>query len=552
MSTAAIRAGKAFVELFASDSALVRVLAKARQSVIEWARNTARSAKGTLLEIAAAAGSVVAPVKLFAKIGSEIKDMADRTGLGVEAIQELGYAAKMTGASIEDVEVAVKTMQKAIAEAEDGSKQASDAMAAVGLSAADLKGITPEEQLAKIAGGLAAITDPAHRTAAALGVFGKSGTKLVPMMAEGKAGLDKFSAAAREAGLVMSADDVAAADALGDAMDTVWEAIKRAGASIGKVLAPAATAASTAIMQAAGWVGRWISENKGIVIAAALAAGAFVAFKVAVLGLAVTMSAILSPITLVVAAVAGVGFALLKATGGWATFKADSLNSWDAIVKAIAAGNIGDAVKVAVAQIKTWWAEGWAWLEARWVEFTWGFLDAWDTMIAGAKAPFVAFMNWIADRLSDLGMDDVSFLRSKDPWQEAEKSQKARADASVARLLDAEKRVAAAREELLRAQMAATNPDYEGKWGKLGPKSDIEARAFKRGSQSGREYRRVDIVPESMKTLPSDYKASTVGTFSGGALWGLASGGGYLEKIEKNTRVIAKNTEKKSDAALKE
>src|SRR4051812_34288570 len=65
-------------------------------------------------------GSLALAAARFASVGSAINDMSARTGLGTDAVQEFGYAASQTGASMEDVEAGVRKMNKVLFEAETG------------------------------------------------------------------------------------------------------------------------------------------------------------------------------------------------------------------------------------------------------------------------------------------------------------------------------------------------------------------------------------------------------------------------------------------------
>jgi hypothetical protein len=58
---------------------------------------------------------LVAAAKGWARAGDELYDMAQRTGMRVEQLSALCYAAAHTGADLMSVEVAVRRMQKSIA-----------------------------------------------------------------------------------------------------------------------------------------------------------------------------------------------------------------------------------------------------------------------------------------------------------------------------------------------------------------------------------------------------------------------------------------------------
>jgi len=203
-NTQGIRAGRAYVELGVNDKISAGLRAAQRRL----------QAFGAAL--AGAGVAILTPMigaaKVFADFGSELNDMAGRTGMAVEALSELGYAADMTGTDLATVEVGVRRMQKTLSAARDGSKEASDALAKLGISAAKIATLAPEQQFEAIAQSLRGISDPTERAAAAMSVFGKGGTALLPMVAD----LDALRKKARALGLTMTTEQASAADELGD------------------------------------------------------------------------------------------------------------------------------------------------------------------------------------------------------------------------------------------------------------------------------------------------------------------------------------------------
>src|SRR5688500_13433103 len=152
-----IKAGRAYVELTTKDQGFKRGLAAAQKTL-----------KATAVAGTAVATAIYSAAKRFADAGSEIADMAARTGLGTTALQEIKHAAEQTGGSIDDVEAGIRKMQKTLGDATAGSNSATEALGRVGLKLDDLKDLKPEDQFSKIAKQLRDITDPAQRSAAAM------------------------------------------------------------------------------------------------------------------------------------------------------------------------------------------------------------------------------------------------------------------------------------------------------------------------------------------------------------------------------------------------
>jgi len=284
-SSGAVRAGGAYVEIFAKDGAFQQAMTRV-QNRLKATAAAMRSAGAGLMGIGAAiAAPILGAAQAFANLGSELADMSARTGVATEALSVLKFAAEQTGADMGSVETAVKKMQKAIFSAGNGSKEAADALAMVGLSAADLAGLSADEQMGKIADGLMAIEDPGTRAAVAMAIFGKSGTAILPMLEGGSAGMSRFAAEAKRLGLVMDADTAAKADALGDAIDKMKAAMMMAFIQIGSAVAPILTSVAERLATVAAAVGTFIRENQSLVVTALKVAAGFSAFGAAVYGI---------------------------------------------------------------------------------------------------------------------------------------------------------------------------------------------------------------------------------------------------------------------------
>ena len=187
----------------------------------------------------AAVGMGVASVKSFADAGSEIYDMSKRTGMGAKALSEYKYMAEQSGASLGSVEVAAKRMAVAITEASQGSEAQASAFKNLGLSIEDLKAMTPEEQFKAITTAISNIQDPTAKAAAAVDIFGRSGTDLLSMLSEGEAGMDAMRQKAQELGVVFTEETAAKADVLGDGIADMEKGMKGLMNEIALALMPA-------------------------------------------------------------------------------------------------------------------------------------------------------------------------------------------------------------------------------------------------------------------------------------------------------------------------
>lgn len=440
-SGSAIRAGQAFVELFAEDSKLVRGLRGAEGHLKAFGGKVAGIGSAILAGSTALAAPLLAAAKLFSDMGSEMIDMAGRTGASVEALSTMKFAAEQTGASVEDLETGLKKGQKAIADAAGGSKEAGAALAALGLRASELATLKPEAQFRLIAARISGIPNPTRRAAMAMQIFGKSGTKLLPMMKD----LAELEERARSLGLEMSGEDASAADTLGDAWGELMSTAKMAAFQVGAALAPALTSLVEAGTRVVVWTANWFRENRelvvtiakilaivagvgvGLIVLGGVISGIGMAFGVlaslataagTVLGVIGTVAAFLvSPIGLVITALATLGAWFFTATesgrraisslvDAFNGLKEDALTAFGGIRDALAAGDLGAAMAVATSFLQLEWQKAVQFLEERWFAFKdmflgiatdafFGVLEIWNNVSASLEGAWVSSIAFI-------------------------------------------------------------------------------------------------------------------------------------------------------------
>ncbi len=186
MAASAIKAGEAFVQVFADLNPLKRgigqvqgIVGKITAPVGRLGVSTAKIAAG----ISAIGAGIITPIALaaksFADFGSEIDDASQRSGIGAEAMSELGYAAKLSGTDMSTVEKASSKLQKNVAAAAMGNKAMAESFDAIGLSARKLESMGPEQQFMEVAKAVGAIKNPTIQTYRALQIFGKGGHRTV-------------------------------------------------------------------------------------------------------------------------------------------------------------------------------------------------------------------------------------------------------------------------------------------------------------------------------------------------------------------------------------
>lgn len=186
-----------------------------------------------------AAESIVNFGKTVADELDSLNDVANRTGVGVEALQAYGAAAKLSGTDVETFAKSIQKLSVNIGNATD--EKSAKKFTALGIAFEELKAATPTEQFEMVADAIAKIQDPAERAAAAVKVFGKGGIELGPLFSEGPGALARMREEATSLGQVVSEDSIKAIAAMNDAFDKVWMTVKGlTGQIVGELAVPIA------------------------------------------------------------------------------------------------------------------------------------------------------------------------------------------------------------------------------------------------------------------------------------------------------------------------
>src|SRR5262249_4483175 len=156
-SATGIRAGAAYVELFVKDNRLTRGLKAAAQKLKAFGAGI----MGAGMQVAGLGAALVTPflgaAKVFADMGGNMMDMSQRTGVSVEALSELGFAAEQSGADLETLEAGLRKMAQTVTAATDGSQEAQQAFGKLGLTVGELEKLSPDEQFKLIADRLSQV-----------------------------------------------------------------------------------------------------------------------------------------------------------------------------------------------------------------------------------------------------------------------------------------------------------------------------------------------------------------------------------------------------------
>jgi len=260
--------------------ASIRKVKEDQKSLAGFASNNSADFKKMGMAMTVAGGVIVGAiglmVKKYATAGDEVHKMALRTGFATETLSELKYAAEISGGSLTSLEKGVKKMSKSLTDASIGLETYVRSFDRIGLSVEDLMALSPEEQFLKIAEGIAALESPTLRAATAQEIFGRAGTELLPLFAEGVDGMEALRQKAKDLGYSFDQEAADGAARLVDAQTTLKTAMSGLGISISQTLAPALSELIEGLSDTVAKVSDWIKEHPkltGLITKSILALG---------------------------------------------------------------------------------------------------------------------------------------------------------------------------------------------------------------------------------------------------------------------------------------
>ena len=524
---------------------------------------------------AAIAAPLAAGVKMFSDYGKQIGNMSQQTGISVQALAGLGYAAQKSGVSIEAIGSATKHMQRNIA---DGSKEANEAFTKLGLSSEKLKGMSAEEQFGAIADALSGVSDQAVKTDLSMKLLGRSGPELAPLMNQGSAGIKNLSNEAKQLGLVLSDAQTKSGRQLAESFERLEGAVKGVALQIGAALAPVLKPVVDGLVDMAIAAKDWIQTNPEFITGLAKIATTLVVVGAAFVAIGTTLMALMSPVVMITAGLMAIGMAALAVT--------DTLGLTDT-----GFGDLFNSIRIGGTGLGTWLGAFWIFVEKGFNNLVTGvsyvaelWWDSWQYVITKITNAFAAMIQGVLSGLTDLisafnavapkAMQiDVSFLKNAGNAiqgfrDQGNKEIDQRASNRDNILLRGERRNAALdkqQQDLFKKDpqdnttgitadtsraKAALSKIGDNIWGALSGaakglvgKFDVPHHDFDQGPEGD---------TKSLYVAADKTHGSVLGTFNSSAVGQLGAGPNIGERIAKAAEKTAQNTDPRTQATLRD
>lgn len=175
-----------------------------------------------------------------ASTADEFDKASLRTGIQVEELQRLKYAAEQSGLGLETIEKSAKKLNDRLGEVSEGNDKTIGMFDKLGVSVNNADGSmrSSTEVYEDVLFKLAEMGDTAEATAIGTDLFGKAFVDMKPLLAAGTDGIQDLMQNADKLGIVMSEDSVKAGVKFGDTIADIKSAAGGMVKSLGSSMIP--------------------------------------------------------------------------------------------------------------------------------------------------------------------------------------------------------------------------------------------------------------------------------------------------------------------------
>jgi hypothetical protein len=194
-------------------------------------------------------------IESTSELGDSLVKTAQKTGVGVENLSALKYAAGMADVPFESLARSLEKLARNMEESiTSPTGKAAQAFKALGVSVTDssghLKGT--DTVLLALAEKFEGMKDGAGKTALAMDVFGRSGAQLIPFLNKGREGIAELEAEAKRLGVTMTGEAAEGMEEYRDNLKRLKAAGEGMSMSIASAIIPALSQLAASFAESAG------------------------------------------------------------------------------------------------------------------------------------------------------------------------------------------------------------------------------------------------------------------------------------------------------------
>lgn len=234
---------------------------KAAFAEADLALNAVKTGFGLLAGAAVAAtASLGIAVSSVTHHAGEVNKLSQVMGVTTDQAQEWSYASAKAGVNLMLLERGSERLSANLLLANEGSKKAAAAFAALGIKTRDASGhtISAQAALEGVVAGLEKMKDGGEKTARVQELLGKGGINLLPMLNKGTAAFQAMSQEARDLGLILDHETIVQGAELTKQMRTLHAVSEAVEQQIGAALLPV-------LLELARGMVSWWKENQKLI-----------------------------------------------------------------------------------------------------------------------------------------------------------------------------------------------------------------------------------------------------------------------------------------------
>jgi hypothetical protein len=207
---------------------------------------------GGAIGVGLSVNALVGVVRQVTELEDSLYKMSQRTGVAVEQLSTLRYAADLSGVKLDDLDSLLVKLNKTLGQAAAGDGKAADFLKQFGIASEEVKNglITTDEALKRISDRFANSPDGINKTTAAVELFGKAGAKMIAFLNTGRDGIEALQTEAKKLGLEIATNTARNAEAMNDQLRTLEFASEGAKIAIVNSMLPAMLGITTAMRDA--------------------------------------------------------------------------------------------------------------------------------------------------------------------------------------------------------------------------------------------------------------------------------------------------------------
>lgn len=194
-------------------------------------------------------------------MADDLLTMSTKTGLSVEKLQEMQYAARFVDTELNTITGSMTKLTKSMT---SGSAAVGEAFMTLGVRVTDNTGAlkTQEQVFWECIDALGKVANETERDALAMTLFGESAGNLTPLIKAGSAEWNAYAEEARKAGIIISQDGVSALGTFNDSlqrMEATFDGVKN---QLLSALAPAFSAIADKVTEVAQKFAEWVQTDE--------------------------------------------------------------------------------------------------------------------------------------------------------------------------------------------------------------------------------------------------------------------------------------------------